>query len=133
TAGGGVSSAGRPIPLRPKIRRSADAKIAQPADDREATATYGRVDRQPRRRNSNEAALGSLGAADRPALRRMLARRRHARPQPTTGQRLQRKDRRLLRQPLAPSARRRRLLRLPRRHPSPARLPGSTAGTAARG
>src|SRR2546430_7592761 len=26
---------------------------------REATATYGRVDRQPRRRNSNEAALGS--------------------------------------------------------------------------
>src|SRR5205823_13862494 len=30
----------------PKIRRSADAKIAQPADDREAAATYLRLERQ---------------------------------------------------------------------------------------
>jgi hypothetical protein len=28
-----VSSAGRPIPDRPKIGRSADAKIGEPADD----------------------------------------------------------------------------------------------------
>jgi len=42
-----VSSAGRPIPLRPKIRRSTDEKIAYPADDREAAATYLRLERQP--------------------------------------------------------------------------------------
>jgi hypothetical protein len=41
-----MSSAGRPIPRLPKIRRRADAKIAQAADDREGPATYLRVDRQ---------------------------------------------------------------------------------------
>jgi hypothetical protein len=42
-----VSSAGRPIPLRLKIRRWADAKIARPADDGVAAAAYLRLDLQP--------------------------------------------------------------------------------------
>jgi hypothetical protein len=41
-----MSSAAWPIPVRSKISRPADAKIAQAGDDREAAATYLRLNRE---------------------------------------------------------------------------------------